>query len=155
MQLTEEDKQVATDPYKVWANMKLKIWPERYWMVDLMEADAGWAAEVVSTSVERYSCIIRDQAGLSVVVDGETWENLGKQVTPRDQFGPFKIVSTDGNLPFDVIGFLQPALKELNTQGIKAGPQCGAVFDHLFIYEKDVTRAEEILNAFISEANNR
>ncbi|MCG8694488.1 MAG: hypothetical protein MI806_25045, partial [Minwuiales bacterium] len=73
----------------------------------------------------------------------------------RDRFGPFRIVSTDGELPFDVIGFLQPVLLELNAQGIKAGPQCGAVFDHLFIYEKDIDQAERILLDFIEKAKKR
>lgn len=146
---------MAIDPYKVWANMKLKTWPERYWMMDLMESDVECAMQIILSSDKRYSCIIRDQSGLSVVVDEETWEGLEKQVPPRDRFGPFRIISTDGELPFDVIGFLHPVLKELNEQGIKAGPQCGAVFDHLFIYEKDVARAQGILNTFIEKADDR
>ena len=90
---------MSIDPMAVWANMTLKIWPERYWM-----------------------------------------------------FGPFRVVSTDGELPFDVIGFLGPVLRVLNEHGIKAGPQCGAVFDHLFIYERDVERAMAFLEDFISQA---
>lgn len=146
---------MAIDPYKVWANMKLKTWPERYWMVDLFDGAAEAVIRVVISSTSRYCCFIRDQAGLSVLTDEETVTSLEAEVTPRARFGPFRVVSTDGELPFDVIGFLQPALKELNGQGIKAGPQCGAVFDHLFIYEKDIERAEEILEEFIKNAKNR
>lgn len=146
---------MAIDPYKVWANMKLKTWPERYWMVDLFDGAAEAAARAVVSSASRYSCVIRDQAGLSVIADEETVTSLEAEVTPRDRFGPFRVISTDGELPFDVIGFLHPVLKELNSRGIKAGPQCGAVFDHLFIYEKDIKKAVEILEEFIERAKNR
>ena len=146
---------MAIDPYGIWANMKLKTWPERYWMVDLFDGAAEAVARVVVSITSRYCCVIRDQAGLSVIADEETVTSMEAEVTPRDRFGPFRVVSTDGELPFDVIGFLQPVLKELNGQGIKAGPQCGAVFDHLFIYEKDIERAEEILEEFIESAKSR
>ena len=146
---------MAIDPYKVWANMKLKVWPERYWMVDLLDRAAEAVSKAVVSSTSRYCCVIRDQAGLSVIADEKTVTSLEAEVTPRDRFGSFRIISTDGELPFDVIGFLHPVLKELNGQGIKAGSQCGAVFDHLFIYEKDIERAKVILEEFIESAKSR
>ena len=36
---------MAVDPYKVWANMRLKIWPERYWIMDLPDEAAESAAK--------------------------------------------------------------------------------------------------------------
>lgn len=143
---------MTIDPMKVWANMSLKTWPERYWMIDLGLEQASAAVAAIMHSEARYSCIIRDQAGLSLVVDDETWVIHGVSVTERDRFGPFRIVSTDGELPFNVIGFLRPVLEELNGAGIKAGPQCGAVFDHLFIFEKDIERAQIMLENFIVQA---
>ena len=80
---------------------------------------------------------------------------MEQKCTPRERFGPFKIISTDGDLPFDVVGFLQPLLLELNTRGIKAGPQCAAVFDHLFIYEKDIAQAEVVIDQFIEKAKKQ
>ncbi len=139
---------------QVWAQMRLKTWPERYWMIDLPPASRAVALRALAASESRYHCIIQDQAGYSLIVDETTWATLREEVTPRDTFGPFRIVSTDGELPFDVIGFLRPVLQELNAQGIKAGPQCGAVFDHLFIYEKDIDRAEMLLDGFIARAKS-
>lgn len=143
---------MTIDPMKVWAGMSIRTWPERNWMVDL-DADRGEAAlAAMAGSRARYCCLIRDQAGPSLVVDDETWREHGAGVPERDRFGPFKVVSTDGELPFDVIGFIRPVLQELNGAGIKAGPQCGAVFDHLFIYEKDIARAEAMIADFIARA---
>ncbi|MDI6755261.1 MAG: hypothetical protein QME78_12815, partial [Thermodesulfobacteriota bacterium] len=47
---------MAIDPYKVWANMKLKTWPERYWMVDLFDGAAKAVARAVVSSASRYCC---------------------------------------------------------------------------------------------------
>ncbi|MDQ7729837.1 hypothetical protein [Halomonas sp. SpR8] len=143
---------MSIDPMAVWANMTLKVWPERYWMLDLSDTSAQDVANVFVASDARYSCLIRDQSGVSAIVEEAAVERLKTQVSIRGSFGPFRVVSTDGELPFDVIGFLGPVLRALNEQGIKAGPQCGAVFDHLFIYERDVKRAVALLEGFINQA---
>lgn len=143
---------MAIDPMKVWAAMSMKTWPERYWMIDLSADAAPAAAAALAASEARYCCVIRDQAGLSLVVDDATWTAHGAGLAERDRFGPFRVVSTDGELPFDVVGFIRPLLQELNGAGIKAGPQCGAVFDHLFIYERDIDRAEAMIGDFIRRA---
>lgn len=145
---------MSFDPIAVWANMKLKTWPECYWMLDLGDASAADAASVFVESDARYSCLIRDQAGVSAIVEEAAFERLKSKVPVKGRFGPFRVVSTDGDLPFDVIGFLRPVLELLNSEGIKAGPQCGAVFDHLFIYERDVGRANILLEDFINKARN-
>lgn len=143
---------MSIDPMAVWANMNLKIWPERYWMLDLGDASARVAASVFVEFEAQYSCLIRDQAGVSAIVHELAVERMKSEVAIKDCFGPFQVVSTDGELPFDVIGFLWPVLKVLNDEGIKAGPQCGAVFDHLFIYERDIERATTLLEDFIGKA---
>ena len=140
------------DPIEVWANMSLKTWPERYWMIDLGADQISSTIAVLQAFEARYACVIRDQAGLSLVIDEDTWETYVADATERDRFGPFRVVSTDGELPFNVIGFLRPVLERLNGAGIKAGPQCGAVFDHLFIFERDIERAEMMLTEFTEQA---
>ena len=146
---------MAIDPIAVWANMTLKTWPERYWMLGLDDAHAEIAAVAVANSEARYACLIRDQSGLSLLADDRAARRLASEIPVRERFGPFRVVSTDGDLPFDVIGFMAPALKALTEAGIKAGPQCGAVFDHLFIYERDIDRAQATLDAFIADARAR
>lgn len=94
---------MSIDPMAVWANMTLKIWPERYWMFDLSDTSAQDVANVFVASDARYSCLIRDQAGVSAIVDEAALERLKTEVSIRDSFGPFRVVSTDGELPFDVI----------------------------------------------------
>lgn len=146
---------MVIDPIAVWARMKLKMWPERYWMLALELEETAAAAELLIASDGKYSCLIRDQGCLSIVVDEALVPFIDQRTQIRDRFGPFRIVSTDGELPFNVVGFLRPVLEVLNREGIKAGPQCGADFDHLFIFEKDVDRAQEILHDFIADSKKR
>lgn len=143
------------DPIAVWANMTLKTWPERYWMIALADTDVELAAKAVADSTGRYACLIRDQGCLSLIVDEAGLEPEELRAKATQKFGPFKVVSTDGELPFNVVGFLRPVLEVLNREGIKAGPQCGADFDHLFIFEKDIDDAQRLLAAFIDKARSQ
>ncbi len=142
----------SIDPVLVWANMTLKTWPETYWMLAIDDADSGPAAQAVVAAAGKYASVIRDQGCVSLIVDEAGLAVFEESATARERFGPFKIVSTDGELPFNVIGFLRPVLEVLNGQGVKAGPQCGADFDHLFIFEKDIDRALDLMDAFIDKA---
>ncbi|MER6523770.1 hypothetical protein [Streptomyces sp. NPDC001508] len=141
---------MSIDPSAVWARMKMRVWPERYWLLALTESTAAAAAEVMLRSTGTYCCLIRDQAGISMVVDEAGSAVADELAHVQARFGPFRIVSTDGELPFDVVGFLRPVLEVLNSAGIKAGPICATGHDHLFIYEKDIEQAEAIIDEFIA-----
>lgn len=101
-----------------------------------------------------YSRIIVDQ-GVSATVDERTSEHLEQNCELKGKFGPFRNVSTDGESPFNVIGFLRPLFDALNREGIKAGPQCGADFDHLYIFEDKIGDAERLIDGFIASAKER
>lgn len=58
-------------------------------------------------------------------------ERLKSDASVSGCFGPFRVGSTDGELPFGIIGFLGSVLKLLHNEGSKAGPICSAVLDHL------------------------
>jgi hypothetical protein len=140
------------DPMVVWAGMKMKTWPERYFMLYLPIDQMEPISRLSSTIRGKYSCLILDQGGISVTVDEEIASHIERISTIRAKYGPFRIISTDGELPFNVIGFLWPLFKELNERWVKAGPQCAADFDHLFVYEEKLSEAERIIEAFITSA---
>lgn len=139
----------------VWANMKMKIWPERYYMLYTPAQNAGSVAQAAASASGKYSCVIIDQGGVSATVDEETAVAIEGHCTLKGKFGPFRLVSTDGELPFNVIAFLRPLLEVLNREGVKAGPQCGADFDHLFIFEDKIDRAKTLIDDFIAVAKER
>jgi len=152
MALTKQD---YIDPLLVWADMRMKTWPERYYMLYTCASDAGLVAEATVSAAGKYSCVIVDQGGVSATVDEETALNIEAKCTLRVKFGPFRVVSTDGELPFNVVGFMWPLLQFLNREGIKAGPQCGADFDHLFIFEDKIDAANRLIEEFIASAKEK
>jgi hypothetical protein len=97
---------MAIDPIKVWADMRLRVWPERYWMVELSLDARELVGEVLEVDCGRYISLIRDQACLSLIINEATWQNIRSQINLKNEFGPFRMISTEGELPFDVIGFL-------------------------------------------------
>lgn len=131
---------MAHKPMDVWKRMKMKLWPERYWLIDLPAGHDALAGQLLAETTGRYGCVIKDQMGFSIVVDAETWERLGQGVTPRQQFGPLRVFSTNSELPFDVTGFIKAALEPVNSLGFKAAPQCGAAADHFFTPEDQIDR---------------
>ena len=145
---------MAIDPMDVWASMTTKTWPGRYWMADLDVRHLSLVGELLAADSQSYCCILRDDAGLTAILDEAVFKQHDVSEISRQTIGPFKMVSTDGELPFDVVGFLQPLLLELNRAGIKAGPQCAVHADHLFIYERDIARANEIISQFIARAKD-
>lgn len=140
---------MAHDPIAVWADMKLKTWPEDYWLIDIAPEDQGVAVQAMTESHAKYCCVIRDQTGFSLVIDDATWQRVGQgKHVERKKYGPLKVISTDSPLPFDVTGFIQAALKPINGAGFKAAPQCGLAADHFFTSAQDIVEVERIFSTF-------
>lgn len=143
------------DPFDVWADMAIKVWPERYWLLDLAPGAEALAARAFAASTGRYACVIRDQTGFSVVIDEAAYAALKVEPAVRQAFGPLKVISTDSPLPFDVVGFIRAALQVVNGAGFKAAPQCGAAADHFFTGAADIAAVEALFGQLIADARAR
>ncbi len=147
---------MAHNPIDVWKTMAMKIWPERYWLIDVAADQSAAVLAVLEHSAGKYNCVIRDQTGYSLIVDEATWTAQGSQQAERQKFGPLKVISTDGPLPFDVTGFIKAALEPVNSLGMKAAPQCGAAADHFFCAEADIEKIKAVFEQFTAGfANSR
>lgn len=109
----------------------------------------------LQASEAHYAFVIRDQPSLFLVTDEDSWRTEGANASESDRFGLFQVVSTDGKLPVNVIGFLRPILEELNNAGIRVGPQCGAIFDYRFIFGRDIVQAELVLATFLERGKEQ
>lgn len=139
---------MAHNPIDVWKTMDMKIWPERYWLIDVAAEHSAAVMAALEHSVGKYNCVIRDQTGYSLIVDEATWQTQGFAQAERQKFGPLKVISTDGPLPFDVTGFIKAALEPVNSLGMKAAPQCGAAADHFFCAESDIEQVAVVFEQF-------
>jgi hypothetical protein len=143
---------MSRDPVAVWAEQTIKVWPESYYLIDVGDDGLALALKALEISTSRYACVIRDQTGFSLVVDEETWGVVAGQAVIREKFGPLKVISTDSPLPFDVVGFIQAALREVNGAGFKAAPQCGLAADHFFTGAADIEAVEGLFRQLIEKA---
>ncbi len=143
---------MSRDPVSVWAEQTIKVWPESYWLIDLADDQLSVAVAALQKSRAQYVCVIRDQTGFCLTIDDETWKAIGHTAVARQKFGPLKVLSTDSPLPFDVVGFIQAALREVNGAGLKAAPQCGAAADHFFTGADDIHRVERLFHQLIEKA---
>lgn len=146
---------MSRDPVAVWAEMTVRVWPESYWLIDLAEDQLPLAVKALQQSQSRYACVIRDQTGFCLTIDQTTWDAIPGTVLPRQKFGPLKVISTDSPLPFDVVGFIQAALREVNGAGFKAAPQCGAAADHFFTGENDIQAVAGLFQQLIARAKSQ
>ncbi|MBN8943159.1 MAG: hypothetical protein J0H01_26880 [Rhizobiales bacterium] len=138
------------DPLAVWASMPLKTWPERYWFVHVPGDRSDLILAVLNSTSSAYCCINQDQGGFSLVVDEDRWTSVFAHAGPLEKYGPLKVVSTDGDLPYDVTGFIKAALVPINGAGYKAAPQCGVKFDHFLVPEADIARVQGLFADFIA-----
>lgn len=95
-----------------------------------------------------YASVIRDQTGFSLFVDSRTWSEIGNEKAERAKFGPLRVISTEGDLPFDVTGFIGAALAPVNGQGFKAAPVCGLRADHFFTSDEHIEAVAAIFEKF-------
>lgn len=143
---------MSRDPVAVWAEQTIKVWPENYYLIDVGDDGLRLALKALEISKSRYACIIRDQTGFSLVIDENTLGAVFGQAVVRQKYGPLKVISTDSPLPFDVVGFIQAALRDINGAGYKAAPQCGLAADHFFTGAADIDAVENLFRQLIDKA---
>ena len=52
-----EENAMAIDPMDVWASMKTKTWPGRYWMADLDARHLSLVGEFLAADSQSYCCL--------------------------------------------------------------------------------------------------
>ena len=139
------------DPVETWKTMRVRVWPEEYFIVDLPHREGEMALSLLQHSSGRFCSITRDQFAFSIVVDRTTWEERGKEDRADRCLGPLRVLSTDSDLPFDVPGFIRTALEPVNARKLKAAPICGLQSDHFFTGAADVSKVAAIFETFCRE----
>jgi hypothetical protein len=143
---------MSRDPIAVWAAMEMKTWPESYWFAHVPPAMLDRVVAMLGYPSKAYSAVNQDQNGFSLVVDEERWQRFFADAGEVEKYGPVKVMSTDSDLPFDVTGFIQAALKPINGAGFKAAPQCGIMHDHFVVPAGDIHQVEAIFSDFRAQS---
>ena len=136
---------------RLWAETRLRIWPESYRLVSLPCALAPDAAALVGANEGRFAALVIERDEVSLTVAESAWSKSPLRARARAEAGPYRVVTFDLDLELDVVGYLAPAAERLAAAAVSIVPQCAYSKDHLLVREEDLERALGVLEAWIAE----
>lgn len=135
----------------LWAQTRLNIWPEQYWLVSIAPARLSDALAVIAASPPYFAAIVMERDEVSLTVCDAVWQDWKEQLQGYQAAGPYTIITLALNIDLGVCGYLLPAAERLAEAGISIMPQCAYLKDHLAIKEEDAAQAAQILNKLITK----
>ena len=139
---------------KLWAQTRVHVWPERYWLVSLPQAALTNAVTAIATSLARFAAIVLEQDEISLTVCEVVWQEFAEQIEYNGAAGPYRVITFVLNVDLGTSGYLLPAAARLAEAGIAIVPQCAYLKDHLVIKEEDTAQAIEIIKGLIAECQH-
>jgi len=136
----------------LWAATRVRVWPERYWLVSLPTDAVPHVAEWFAGIAGSFGGIIADRDELSLTLPENMWLGSPLRARARSAAGPFRAITFDIELPFDVAGYLAPAAERLAAAGVSIVAQCGYSRDHVLVREEQLEPALSTLRALVEEA---
>jgi hypothetical protein len=140
---------------KLWAQTRVRVWPERYWLVSLPQAGLTNAVTAITASLARFAAIVLEQDEISLTVCEEVWQKFADRIEYNGAAGPYRVITLVLNVDLGTSGYLLPAAARLAEADISILPQCAYLKDHLVINEEDTSQAVEILKGLIAECQQR
>jgi hypothetical protein len=140
---------------KLWAQTRVRVWPERYWLVSLSQAGLTNAVTAITASLARFAAIVLEHDEISLTVCDEVWQKFAGQVEYNGAAGPYRVITFILNVDLGTSGYLLPVATRLAEAGISILPQCAYLKDHLVIKEEDTAQAVEIIKRLIAECQQR
>lgn len=140
---------------QLWAQTRLKVWPERYYLVSLPREALISFAEVftqwVKTDTNHFSAVVIEQDEISLTISETVWLSVANRLSYSAISSAYKVITFNINLDLAVVGYLAPAAAQLAQGGISIVPQCAYLKDHLLIRETDLEQAQAILVTLIQD----
>lgn len=135
----------------LWAQTRLSIWPEQYWLVSVAPAMLSDALAVIAASPPYFAALVMECDEVSLTICDAVWQDWREQLQGYQAAGPYKIMTLALNIDLGVCGYLLPAAERLAEASISIMPQCAYLKDHLAIKQEDAARAVHILDELITE----
>ncbi|HET6371839.1 MAG TPA: hypothetical protein VFG76_00900, partial [Candidatus Polarisedimenticolia bacterium] len=125
----------------LWAQTKLHVWPERYWLVSLPLEAWSEATGLAAGCAKEFAALVRERDEASLTIEESAWQASGLRRLARAEAGPYRAVSLDVEIDLDVTGYLAPAAARLAEANVSIVPQCAYLKDHLLIHEEQLALA--------------
>lgn len=110
---------------------------------EVAAAVAWGAGEVLSLSVDRWEA--------SLVVDAGYWRQLAGRFAGARETGPYRLITFDVILPFDVVGFLAAITEKLAAAGVSVYALSAYSRDHILVRKQDLSIALATLEALLAD----
>lgn len=144
--------ELSSEARSLWAATRVLVWPERYWLVSLPGDAVSHAAEWFAGVAGTFGGIVADRDELSLTLPENMWLGSPLRARARSATGPFRAITFDIELPFEVTGYLAPVAERLASAGVSIVPQCGYSRDHLLVREEQLESAVTTIRALVEEA---
>jgi hypothetical protein len=136
----------------LWAATRVRVWPERYWLVSLPTDAVAHVAEWFAGVAGSFGGIVADWDELSLTLPENIWLGSPLRARARSASGPFRAISFDVELPFEITGYLAPVAARLASAGVSIVPQCGYSRDHVLVREEQLETAVSTIRALVEES---
>lgn len=142
-----------TQVRQLWAQTRLKVWPERYYLVSLplaaLPVFADLFTQLAKVGTNNFSAVVIEQDEISLTISEIVWRSVADRLDYAAVSSAYKVITLNINLDLAVVGYLAPAATQLAQAGISIVPQCAYLKDHLLIRETDLEQAQAVLIALI------
>ncbi|MGH7491822.1 MAG: ACT domain-containing protein [bacterium] len=136
---------------RLWAQTKLYVWPEAYYLISL-PLEQWEPALFAAAHAECFSALIRERDEISVTLSAAAWHAISQKLSPRTMAGPYRVITFDLDLDLSVCGYFAPAAERLAEAGVSIVPQCAYLKDHVLIQSENIEQAVEVLQKLIESA---
>ncbi|HEX9638219.1 MAG TPA: ACT domain-containing protein [Acidobacteriota bacterium] len=107
------------------------------------------AARLLSSARGGFGAVVAERDEVTLTMERSQWQSSALRRRARGEAGPFRAITIDLDLGFEVCGFLAPAAERLAGAGVSIVPQCGYRKDHLLVLETQLERALQSLQALM------
>src|ERR1044072_9063085 len=132
---------------------KVEVAPETFVLVGLRHAD--WARLLenpeLSPRAESNFMLLRDPFEVTLLVEESDWPAMGHAARHARTQAPFRLVTLDVELGWDVVGFLAHVTAILAAAAVPVGALSAFSRDHLLIKQDDLGKALRVLGEHVAE----
>jgi hypothetical protein len=119
-----------------------------YVLVKIGAAQVEYIAQEPSAWPEPFWACMHDKDEVSLVLTQEAFAR-SLSISPLDISSPYRLITFDIRLDWDVVGYLAALTAVLAEAGISIFALSAFSRDHLFVPQVDFNRAWDVLSAFL------
>jgi len=103
----------------------------------------------VAIGGEGFSAIIKERGETTIILPSERWLEMEHSITNAKVEGPFRVLTFDVPLEWDVVGFMAEVSRILAAESISIGAISAYTHDHFLVKTSDAAKAIKAIEKVI------